>query len=304
MSGHGHEHQTEQVSDRGLIWAIGLNLLLTAVEIVAGILSGSLALISDAVHNGSDAGSLVVALIARRWSRRQPDEQRTYGYRRAAMVGALINVTTLVVIGIYLIYESVLRFLDPLQIDGWTMVWVAGVALLVDVGTVLLMRAMGPGLNIRAALAHNLADALASVGVIIAGTAVLLWDAAWVDPVLTLVIAGYILLQGLSMMSRTIAVLMDSVPEGMSLDAIAGAMLERPGVHDVHHLHLRRLDEDYLLLEAHVVVDHGPAAALHDLLNGIKIMLHDRFGIHHTTLEFEFPGFERGHSGRLIARGH
>ena len=131
---------------------------------MAGIIAGSLALIGDAVHNGSDVGALIIALIARRWSRREPDSRRTYGYRRASIIGAMVNVTILIIIGIYLLYESAMRINDPVNIDGWIMIVVASIALMVDLGTVLLMRLMGKDLNIRAALAHNLADAMASVG--------------------------------------------------------------------------------------------------------------------------------------------
>lgn len=302
---HGHDHQTDRVSDAGLLWAIVLNAGLTVVEVIAGIFSGSLALIGDAVHNGSDAGSLVVALVARRWSRRQPDEERTFGYRRAAIVGAFINLITLVLIGGYLLVEAVMRLLQPEPIAGWIMIIVAGVALVVDIATVLLMRAMGPGLNIRAALIHNLTDALASVAVILAGAAVLLWGVTWVDPLLTALIAAYILIQSAGMLRTTIAILMDSVPDSLSPTRIAATLsAEDPAIHNVHHVHVRRLDEHYLLMEAHLLVDHASAAELEAIKARAKTLVADRFDIQHTTLELEFRGHACEHGNDLIAQGH
>src|SRR5688572_6413619 len=206
---HDHSHVDAQLSDRRLVAAIGLNLLLTLVEAVAGLLAGSLALLADALHNFNDCGSLVIALVARRVARRPSDLRRTFGYRRAEIVGALINLTILVVVGLYLFGQGVHRLFAPLPVDGWTVVVVATVALAVDIGTAALLYAMSRGnLNVRAAYLHNLTDAIASVGVILAGAAVLLWDARWVDPLVTLVIATYILWQSLRMMARSIHILM------------------------------------------------------------------------------------------------
>ncbi len=200
---HEHSHIDAQLSDRRLVAAIGLNLLLTLVEAIAGLLAGSLALLADALHNFNDCGSLVIALVARRVARRPSDVRRTFGYRRAEVVGALINLTILVVVGLYLVGEGIHRLFAPAEVDGWIVVVVAAIALAVDLGTAMLLFAMSRGnLNVRAAYLHNLTDAVASVGVIAAGAAILLWDAHWVDPLVTLIIAAYILWQSLSMMAR------------------------------------------------------------------------------------------------------
>src|SRR6476619_1788880 len=140
---HDHGHTHEHTSDRRLVLALALNLLLTVVEVIAGLLSGSLALVADAVHNLSDCGSFVIALVARRIGRWPSDDLRTFGYRRAEIIGALINLTILIVISLYLIYEAVERFFFPPQtIDGWTVVAVAGIALGVNAATAVVLRAM------------------------------------------------------------------------------------------------------------------------------------------------------------------
>ena len=196
------------MSDARLVGTVALNLLLTVVEVVVGILSGSLALIADAVHNFGDAAALVIAIIARRIARKDADHRYTFGYQRAELIGALINLTTLVVIALFLIVESVERFLDPQPIKAtWVMI-AAGAALAVDLLTVALLWAMSKGsLNVRAAFIHNLTDAAASVAVMIGAGAVSIWGWTWVDPAITLLIAGYILFTSVSMLRRAAAIL-------------------------------------------------------------------------------------------------
>src|SRR6185503_122182 len=148
---HDHVHVDESMSDRRLLCALGLNLLLTIVETIAGLLAGSLALVADAVHNLSDCGSFIIAIIARRIGRWPSDELRTFGYRRAEIIGALINLTILTVISIFLIYEAVARFFFPETIDGWIVVAVATIALAVNAATTVVLYAMSrDNLNVRA----------------------------------------------------------------------------------------------------------------------------------------------------------
>jgi cobalt-zinc-cadmium efflux system protein len=290
---HDHSHFDAQFSDRRLIAAICLNLLLTVVEAVAGFAAGSLALLADALHNFNDCGSLVIALIARRVARLPSDHRRTFGYRRAEIVGALINLTILVVIGLYLLGEGLHRLFEPRPMDGWLVVIVAAVALAVDVGTAALLFAMSHGnLNLRAAYLHNLGDAISSVGVILAGAAVLLWGIYWVDPIVTVAIAGYIIWQSLAMMARSIHILMEGAPADIDSHALVAAMEAIEGVIEVHHLHIWELDEHHRALEAHVVVDNEHLARWAEIKQQIKHELGERFQIHHSTLEFEAPGEE------------
>ena len=193
--GHaGHSHGEESMSDGRLVLAVALNVLLTVAQIIGGILSGSLALIADALHNFSDAASLGLALFARRIGRRPADKLMTFGYARAEVVAALINLTTLLIIGFYLLVEAINRFADPQPVEGWTVIWVAGIALVIDVVTAVMVYASSKNsLNMKAAFLHNVSDALASVAVIIGGTAILVYDWRLIDPLVTLLIAGYIL---------------------------------------------------------------------------------------------------------------
>jgi len=277
------------LGDRRLGLAVAINLGLTVAQVVGGIVSGSLALIADALHNFSDAASLLIAFAARRIARRPADERMSFGYARAEVVAALINFTTLILLGLYLGYEAIMRLLAPQPIAGWTVVIVAGIALVVDAATALLTHAQArESMNIKAAFLHNVADALSSVAVIVGGVVILLYDWTLIDPLLTLAIAGYVLWHGLAEIGGAIRILMLGVPPGTDPAAVIAAMREVEGVADVHHLHLWGFDERRVSLEAHLVVAEGAtvgAAKAH-----VRQLLHERFGVSHVTLETEHEG--------------
>ena len=286
--GHHHHHGAD-LSDRRLVVAVVINVGLTVAQVVGGILSGSLALIADALHNFSDAASLVIAFLARRIGRRPADESMTFGYGRAEIVAALINFTTLILIGLYLGYEAVMRILEPQPIEGWTVVIVAGIALVVDAATAALTYTMSrESMNIKAAFLHNVADALASVAVIIGGVVVLLYDWTLIDPILTLLISAYVLWHGLSEIGGAIRILMLGAPAEMDAGEVIAAMRGQPGVAGVHHVHLWRFDERRVSLEAHLVLAEDTDAA--ETKRRIRRTLCDDFEVRHVTLETEHPG--------------
>ena len=179
-----------------------------------------------------------------------------------------------------------MRFITPEPVAGWTVVIVAGIALAVDVFTALLTYSQSKtSMNIKAAFLHNVTDALASVGVIITGTLILLYGWVWTDAAMTLIISGYVLWQGFTQIPKVIHLLMEGAPEGLSLEDIRSAMEKVDGVRNVHHVHVWQLDEHRNALEAHVVLSES--AEMDDLKNRLKKILHDRFEIEHSTLEFE-----------------
>lgn len=287
-SGHSHAHLDPEAGDARVAWAVAVNLGLTLAQVVGGILSGSLALIADALHNFSDAISLIIAFFARRIARRPADSGMSFGYGRAEVVAALVNYTTLVVLALYLIYEGVMRFLDPQPIDGWMVVWIAAIALAVDLVTAALTYSMSKqSMNIRAAFLHNLADALGSVAVIVAGSLVILYGWTWVDPAVTLLIAGYILWHVRAEIGGVIRVLMLGRPKGMQTETVAGAIEAVRDVENVHHLHLWAMQEHEPALDAHLVIASGAWDQADRIKAEVKVMLEDRFGIRHTMLELE-----------------
>ncbi|HHL45444.1 MAG TPA: cation transporter, partial [Gammaproteobacteria bacterium] len=277
---------------RRLGWAIAINMLLTLAQIVGGIVSGSLALIADALHNFSDAASLLIAWVARRIGRQPPDHFKTFGYKRAEVIAALINLVTLVIVGLYLIYEALWRMVEPQVIEGWTVVIVAGIALVIDIATALLTYSMSKNsMNIRAAFLHNVSDALASVGVILAGSLILLYNWYWSDTLLTLLIAGYVLYQAATMLPETIHILMQGTPEDISVDEVIRSMERVEGVRNVHHVHIWQLDEHENALEAHVVINDFMQTE--QIKVALKAELEQQFSIVHSTLEFEIDHCNR-----------
>lgn len=286
----GHHHDVdESMGDKRLALAIIVNMLLTLAQVVGGVISGSLSLIADALHNFSDAASLLIAWVARKIGRQPADHFRTFGYKRAEVIATLINLVSLVLIGLYLIYEALWRVFEPQIIEGWIVVIVAGIALVIDVATAILTYSMSKNsMNIRAAFLHNVSDALASVGVIIAGTLILLYEVYWIDTFITLLIAAYVLYQAATMLPETINILMQGMPDGLAIDEVIKTMEKTQNVSGIHHVHIWQLDEHNNALEAHVIIDDF--SQIDAVKSLIKQKLSAQYSINHSTLEFEQSG--------------
>lgn len=288
MPHHHHHHIDPESGDRKVALAIVVNLILTLAQIVGGIFAGSLALIADALHNLSDAVSLIIAFAARKISRRPEDSSMTFGYGRIEIVAALINYTTLIVVGLYLAFEAVMRFFDPQPVAGWLIVIIAAIALVIDLVTALLTyRLSKESINIRAAFLHNLADAMGSVAVIVAGC-LIMWFGWWlVDPIVTLLIAGYILWMAFREIGEVIRILMLASPDGIDADQVIAEILEIDGVASVHNARFWRLNEHSNAFDAHIALDLGTWGQADAIKAAIKTRLADTFGIERTTLELE-----------------
>ncbi|GIV59566.1 MAG: cobalt transporter [Rhodothermaceae bacterium] len=286
---HHHVHDTPPGGGQRLGWSIALNLLITVAEVIGGIVSGSLALLSDALHNFSDTASLGVAYGARRLSGRAANQRKTFGYRRAEILGAFVNLITLVLIALFLIQEAVRRMLDPQPVDGPVMLAVAVIGLGANVATALLLhRDARHSLNVKSAYLHILTDAVSSVGVVLGGVLILWLDVYLVDPILTLLISVYILYHSYHLLRRTTDILMEGAPPRLDLDEVIRAVQAIDGVLDMHHLHVWQLDENHPALEAHIVIEKEDLARMETIKQRIKDLLQERFGIGHSTLEFEF----------------
>ena len=290
-----HNHVSREEGDLKLIISVTINVVLTIAQVIGGIISGSLSLIADALHNLSDAGALLLALVARKIGRKSADYDNTYGYARAEVIGALINLVTLVIIGLYLVYEAIWRLFQPEIITGWMVVIVASIALAIDVATALLTYAMSKeSLNVKAAFLHNISDALTSIGVIIAGILIINFDLYIADTIITLLIAGYVLFQGFSTLPRVIRILMQSTPADINIEDIIKEIEKIEQVSNIHHVHIWELDEHDRALEAHVIVDTSDLTCVDKIKHEIKSILHKNFHITHSTLEFEFGGVREG----------
>lgn len=285
---HDHADIDPESGDKRVSIAIWANAFLTVAQIIGGILSGSLALIADALHNFSDMASLVIAFAARKIARRPADAHMTFGYGRIEIVAALINYTTLILIGFYLIYEGGMRLIDPPEVIGWTVVILGSVALAVDTLTAMLTYSMQKGsVNIRALFLHNLSDALASVAVIIGGALIILYDMRWVDPAITIGIALYILYMALTEIGGPIRTLMLGSPADIDGREVIAMLRNVEGVVDVHHIHFWQMQEHSASLDMHVVLNTDVWSRLEDIKDTIKRQLEDEFDISHSTIEFE-----------------
>lgn len=290
--GHHHHHHVEaetRSGERRLVLSIALNLVITLAEVVGGMLSGSLALLSDALHNFNDTASLGITLAARRIGRREATSDKTFGYKRAEIIGAFVNLITLVLIALYLIKEAVTRLFNPQPIDGTVMLVVAIIGLVANVGTALLLfRDARKSLNVRSAFLHIITDAVSSVGVVLGGVLIFYYDIYLVDPILTLLISLYILYHSYRMLRETVDILMESVPKNIDLDQIVAEVETLDRVREMHHLHVWQFDEHTVALEAHIVIDEADLEHLEAIKRAVKHTLGDVFHIDHTTLEFEF----------------
>ena len=286
MSEKHHHHKT--TNDRDLIFAIFINVSLTLFQFIGGLLSGSLSLLSDAIHNLSDAASLSIAVFARKIGHKPADDSKTFGYQRAEIIAALINTTLLITISLFLIYEAFWRLIEPQVITGSIIVLVATVALIIDIITALItFNKSKNNLNMKAAFLHNLSDALSSIAVIIAGILIFLYKIYWVDTVLTFLVAGLILFQAIKLLPRTIHLLMEGSPDYIVSDDIKNSIKKISGIQDTHHIHVWHLDENRIAMEAHVVVTANKLSEVEDIKDKIKLLLKNNFNIVHSTLEFE-----------------
>ena len=284
---HHHHPSAGSAGDRRpLFVALCLIAAFLGVELVAGVLADSLALLADAGHMLSDTGALGLALFATWIAERPATAQRTYGLRRAEILAALANGTALVAISVWISVEAVQRLFEPSEpLGGWMLaVGVAGVA--VNVAAALVLRRSGSGsLNVRAATRHVFADLLGSVGVIVAAVVILLTGWLYADPVASLVIALLVLGSSWTILHESIGVLLEGTPAGLDADEVGRAIGEHALVRDVHDLHVWSINSGFASLSAHVLCD--PGADCHAVRRDVERMLLARFGLSHTTLQVD-----------------
>jgi cobalt-zinc-cadmium efflux system protein len=287
--GRQHHHGEADGSDGRLVFSIVLNAAITIAEFVGGIISGSLALISDALHNLTDTTSLAVAYVARKISRRDATQAKTFGYRRAEIIAAFVNLVTLVLIALFLIKEAVERVFDPQPIDGGVMLVVAVIGLVANfVSAAILFRDARHSLNIRSAFLHILSDGVSSVAVVAGGIVIIAYDFHLIDPILTVAISLYLLVHSYHMLKQTVNILMESTPTDVDIPMLARDLVALPFVVDVHHIHVWQLDEVHRAFEAHVVIDRESIDEMEVTKTRIKEYLQRMHHIGHSTLEFEF----------------
>jgi cobalt-zinc-cadmium efflux system protein len=287
-SGHAHVHARAHGpgARRPLAVALALVLGFAVVEVVGGLVAGSLALLADAAHMVSDGAALGLALFAAWLAGRPATVAHSFGWRRAEILAALANGVGLVVLAAWIAWEAVGRLDDPPSVEGWWVVGVGAAGLVVNaVAARVLHGAAEASLNVRAALRHVLADLLSSAGVVVAGLLVLGpgWERA--DPVVSLLIALLVLLSAWDVLRESVGVLLEATPRGIDAEAVGTAMASAPGVVEVHDLHIWTITSGFPSLSAHVTVEAN--ADCHAIRRQLEVLLHDRFRLDHTTLQVE-----------------
>jgi cobalt-zinc-cadmium efflux system protein len=286
---HGHAHAHAPAPDADRRWlglALGLILGFMAVEVVAGLLAGSLALLSDAAHMLTDAGSIGLALVAARLAARPPGGGFTYGLGRAEILSAQVNGAALLVLAGVIAWEAVRRLGDPPEVEGLVVLVVGLAGAAVNVGAAwALSRAERRSLNVEGARAHVLADLYASLGAALAGLLVLTAGFQRADVIVALLVAALMVRSGFSLLGRSTRVLLEAAPRGIDPDAVGRALAAHPGVSEVHDLHVWEVTSGFPALSAHVLV---PANAdCHSRRAELEQLLAERFGLEHTTLQVE-----------------
>jgi len=286
---HGHHHE---VTGKNLSISIFLNIGITLAQIIGGFISGSLSLLSDALHNFSDVISLILSFVAHKLAKKKPNSSSTFGYKRAELIAAFINAATLIIVAVFLIYEAIVRFSEPVVISSNLVIWLSVLGIVFNGFSALLIKKDADhNLNMRSAYLHLFTDMMASVAVLVGGVLMKYFQWFWVDSVITLVIAVYLILMSLDLLKSSTKMLMLFTPEDLDIEEIVKKIHEVTGNHRLFHIHVWHLNDNELHFEAHL--DCKENISISDF-NGIvsqieEVLFHD-FHISHCTIQ---PDFEK-----------
>ena len=287
---HSHSHSHNDLKGRNLLISIVLNILITVAQVIGGLISGSLSLLSDALHNFSDVLSLIISYIADLYSKKSASPEKTFGYKRAEIIAAFVNASTLMIVAVYLVYEAILRFLNPQEIESGLVIWLAMLGIVANGFSVLLLRKDSKdNMNMRSAYLHLFTDMSASVAVLIGGLLMKYYGWFWVDSVLTVLIAIYLLVMGYALLKNSFKVLMLFTPDDINIEKISRAIIEFPEIKNAHHMHVWQLNEQEIHLEAHLEFYKDIKLSQFDeITDRIEEMLFYDFGINHVNLQPEY----------------
>ncbi|MDG5491058.1 cation diffusion facilitator family transporter [Psychroserpens sp. SPM9] len=287
---HKHSHNHKDLKGQKLLISIVLNIVITVAQVIGGLVSGSLSLLSDALHNFSDVLSLIVSYVASRLTKKKASIDKTFGYKRAEILAAFINASTLIIVAVILIKEAIERFKNPQVIDSQIVIWLALLAIIGNGLSVLLLKKDSKhNINMRSAYLHLLTDMLASVAVLVGGLLMKYYQLYWVDSLLTLLIALYLIWVGYDLSKTSTKMLMLFTPEHINIKDVVRAVNKLPKVNKLHHVHIWNLSDDELHLEAHLdLTEDITTTEFNTLLSTIETILHDEFDINHVTIQPEF----------------
>ncbi len=279
---HHHHNEVTQKSVKLLILLFAINMLLSVAEIIGGIISGSVSLIGDALHNTSDAFSILIAVIAFKIGNKKASAKYTYGFKRAEIIGGFVNLILLFISGCYLLVEGIERLINPQQIDGLLIIWISVLALIIDTLTAKISHHDAHhNSNMKMVFIHNLADAFGSIGVIISGLCIMWFDLYRVDGIVALFIAFYMIFQSVVSFPQIVNILMNAAPDNIDIEQVKNSLLAIKNIKNVHHLHLWCISEHNVAIECHIESDNN------DIIVDATQLLKDKFGITHCNFQVE-----------------
>lgn len=279
---HHHHNEVTQKSVKLLILSFVINMLLSVAEIIGGIISGSVSLIGDALHNTSDAFSILIAVIAFKIGNKKASAKYTYGFKRAEIIGGFVNLILLFISGCYLLVEGIERLINPQQIDGLLIIWISVLALIIDALTAKISHHDAHhNSNMKMVFIHNLADAFGSIGVIISGLCIMWFDLYRVDGIVALLIAFYMIFQSVVSFPQIVNILMNAAPDNIDIEQVKNSLLAIKNIKNVHHLHLWCISEHNVAIECHIESDNN------DIIVEATQLLKDKFGITHCNFQVE-----------------
>ena len=283
----GHHHH--EVRGHRLGIAIFLNVVITIGELIGGILSGSMALITDAAHNFSDVLSLIISYVANQMAKRKPTAEHTYGYRRSEILAAFVNSVTLIVIALFIFYEAIIRMMEPRIIEGDWVIYLAGASILLNGLSVLLIkRDAKNNMNMRSAFLHLFSDMLTSFAVLIGGIIIKFYSWYYIDAIFSILIAAYLLYMSWSVFSDSLRILMQFTPKHLDIKKISTQIEAIPGISNIHHVHCWQLNDHDYIFEAHLDLDRDIALSTFNqkLINVKEILAKHK--IMHSNIQPEF----------------
>jgi len=285
-----HSHNHHDLKGRNLLISIILNIIITISQVIGGIISGSLSLLSDALHNFSDVLSLIVSYIANKYSKKQASLNRTFGYKRSEIIAAFINASTLMIVAVYLVYEAIIRFFNPKEIESGLVIWLALLGIIANGFSVLLLRKSArDNMNMRSAYLHLITDMSASIAVLVGGLLMKYFGWFWVDSVLTILIAAYLIFMGYGLLKKSFKVLMLFSPDDINLEKLRDAISQHSEIKNVHHIHIWQLNEKETHMEAHIdFYDDILLSQFDVILDKIEKQLYIDFGINHVNIQPEY----------------
>ena len=297
---HDHQHHSHQVSGKNMGIAIFLNILITVGQVIGGIISGSMALLTDALHNFSDVIALLLSYISNRIAKRKSTAKQTYGYKRAEILSAFVNAAVLIGIAVFLIVEAAQRFFNPVAIQSNIVIWFALASIVINfISVLMLQKDSKESMNIKSAYLHLLTDVLTSVAVLIGGLLMKYYSVFWVDPLLSILIAFYLIFSSYRLLMDTIKILMQFTPSDIDLEKINEKISSISAIKNMHHIHVWQLDEKIKHFEAHVDLKEDiPMSQFQEILNQIDEILHG-FDIYHVNIQ---PEYNRDDSKDMIVQ--